>query len=57
MTHDLDHALEHFRVLEIEIDLIMTEGTPDMALALGRLDLSQQRGCARTHHVGQILIR
>ncbi len=55
--HDPKELQQHLGITEIQIDLIVAEGTPDMASSIGRYDLAQQWMRARPDDLAQILFR
>ncbi len=54
--HDPQKFEQNLGVGEIQIDLIMAEGAPDMARPIGGFDLAQQGLRAGAHHLAQIVV-
>ena len=56
MPDDRDELLQHLRVAEVQVDLVVAEGAPDVSHTLTGLHLLQQGRGPRTHHVRQVIL-
>ena len=56
-AHDAHEFLQYPGIAEIEVHLVVAEGTPYVAGAVGGPRLAQQRRGARSHHLAQVVVR